>query len=97
MRDKSILDMAPAVEIQMQINHGGLDTVMAQMVLNICDGMAAVKHIYCTAVTKAMDRIDVFEAFGRKGLLEILFADPVDAMTGERFPSLVDKEDVLIR
>ena len=81
----------------MQINHGGLDTVMAQMVLNICDGMAAVKHIYCTAVTKAMDRIDVIQAFGGKGLFEVFFADAVDPMTGERLPPLVDKEDVLIR
>ncbi len=89
--------MAPSVEVQMQINLGGLDTVMAQVVLNIRDGMAAVEHVYCTTVTKAMDRIDVFETFGRKCLFEILFADPVDAMTGERFPSLVDKEDVLIR
>ena len=68
----------------MQINLGGLDTVMAQMVLNIRDGMAAVKHIYCTAVTKTMDRIDVIQAFGRKGLFEILFADSVDAMTGAK-------------
>jgi len=48
-------------------------------------------------MTKAVDRIDVFKAFGRKGLFEILFADPVDAMTGERLPPLVDKEEVLIR
>ena len=47
-------------------------------------------------MTKAMDRVDVIQAFGRKGLFEILFADPVDAMTGERLPPLVDKEDVLI-
>jgi hypothetical protein len=65
MPDKSILDMAPAVEIQMQINLGGLDTVMAQMVLNVRDGMAAVEHIYCTAATKAMDRLDVIQAFGK--------------------------------
>ena len=97
MPDKSILDMAPPVEVQMQINLGGLDTVVAQMVLNIRNGVAAVKHVYCTAVTKAVDRIDVIQAFGRKGLFEILFADPVNAMTGERLPPLVDKEQVLIR
>ena len=44
--------MAPSVEVQMQINLGGLDTVMAQMVLNIRDGMAAVEHVNCSAVTK---------------------------------------------
>ena len=52
MPDKSILDMAPSVEVQMQINLGGLYTVMAQVVLNIRDGMAAVEHVYCTTVTK---------------------------------------------
>jgi len=76
--------VAPSVEIQMQINHGGLDVVMPQMVLDVRDGMPTVKHIYCPAVTKAVDRIDVFEAFGRKSFFEILFADPVDTMTGER-------------
>ena len=60
MPDKSILDVAPSVEIQMQINHGGLDVIMSQMVLNIRDRMAAVKHVYCAAVTKAVDRIDIF-------------------------------------
>ena len=58
--DKSILDVAPSVEIQMQINHGGLDVFMPQVVLNVRYGMAAVKHVYCTAVTKAVDRIDIF-------------------------------------
>ena len=73
MPNKSILDMAPSVEIQMQINLGGLDTVVAQMVLNIRDGMSAVEHVNCSAVTKTIDRIDVFETFGRKGLLELFF------------------------
>ena len=80
----------------MQINRGGLDTVMSQMVLDVRYGMSAVEHVNCSAVTKTIDRIDVFETFGRKGLLEILFADSVDAMTGERLSPLVDKEDVLI-
>ena len=56
MSDKSILDMAPSVEIQMQINLGGLDTVVAQIVFTIRNGMAAVKHVYCAAVAKAMGR-----------------------------------------
>ena len=73
MPDKSILDVAPSVEIQMQINRGGLDTVMAQMVLDVRYGMSAVEHVNCSAVTKTIDRIDVFETFGRKGLLELFF------------------------
>ncbi len=36
--DKSMLDVEPSVELQMQTNLGGLDAVVAQMVLNIRDG-----------------------------------------------------------
>jgi len=97
MSDKSLLDMAPSVEVQMQINVGGLDIVMAQMVLDVRDGMATIVHVNCPAVTKAMDRIDVFETFRRKGLFEILFADAVNAMAGQFFTALVDKKPVLIR
>ena len=97
MSDKSLLDMAPSVEVQMQINFGGLDIVMAQMVLDVRDGMATIVHVNCPAVTKAMDRIDVFETFRRKGLFEILFADAVNAMAGQFSTALVDKKPVLIR
>ena len=43
--DKSLLDMSPSVEVQMQINFGGLDVVMSQMVLYVGDGMATVVHV----------------------------------------------------
>jgi hypothetical protein len=43
-----------------------------------------------------MDGIDILEAFGREGLFEILFADTVNAMTGEFLSPLIDKEPVLI-
>ena len=76
---------------------GGLDIVMSQMVLDVRDGMAAVEHINCPAVAKAMNRIDVLEPFGRKGLFEILFADAVDAMAGKFLSPLIDKEPVLIQ
>ena len=80
----------------MQINFGGLDIVMSQMVPDVGDGMATIVHVNGSAVTKAMGRIDVFEAFGRKGLFEILPANTVNAMTGERPASLIDKDPVLI-
>jgi len=63
--DKALLDVAPSVEVQMQINIGGLDIVMSQMVLDVGDGIATVVHVNCPAVTKRMNRIDVLEAFGR--------------------------------
>jgi len=69
---------------------------MAQMILDIGYGVPAVKHIYCPAVTKAMDRIDVFQAFWRKSLFKILPADAVYAMPGEFLSPLVDKEPILI-
>jgi len=80
----------------MQINFGGLDIVMSEMVLDVRDGMATIVHVNGPAVTKAMDGIDVFKPLWRKGLFEILFADTVDAMTGEFLSPLIDKEPVLI-
>jgi len=69
---------------------------MAQMILDVRYSASAVEHINCLAVSKRMNRIDVFQPFGRKGLFEILFADAVDPMTGKLLPPLVDKEPVLI-
>ncbi len=69
---------------------------MSQMVLYVGDGMATVVHVNGPAVAKAMDGIDVFKPLWRKGLFEILFADTVDAMTGEFLSPLIDKEPVLI-
>jgi len=48
-------------------------------------------------VTKAVNGIDILEAFRRKGLFETLPADAIDAMTSEFLPSLTDKDPVLIR
>ena len=43
-----------------------------------------------------MNGTEVLESFGWKGLCEIFFADPIDAMTGEFLPALIDKDSVLI-
>ena len=59
MSDKPPLDVAPSIQIQMQINCGGLDVVMTQVVLNVRDGMAAIEHVQSPAVTKTMDGIDI--------------------------------------
>ncbi len=96
MPDEASLDVAPSVEIQMEIDGGGLDIVVAQMVLNVRDGMATIEHINCSRVTKASDGIDVFKAFRGKGLFEIFPAYAVNTMTGKLLCPLVDKEPVLI-
>jgi len=81
--DESFLDVALSVEIQIQVNGGGLDVVMAQAILDICYGLTLIEEIYCPGMTKTVDRIDVFKPLGRKGLFEILPADAVDAMASE--------------
>ena len=96
MLDESPLDVPPSIEIQMQIAGGGLDIVMAQMVLDVRDGMATIEHINCSRVTKAANGIDILEAFGGKGLFEIFPADAVDAMAGEFLSPLIEKEPVLV-
>ena len=96
MLDKPSLDVPPSIEIQMEIDGGGLDIVMAQMVFDVRDGMATIKHINCSRVTKAPNGVDILEAFGGKGLFEILPADAVDAMTGEFLSPLIEKEPVSV-
>ena len=59
MSGKPSLDMPPFVQVQMKINGGRLDIVMAQMVLDVRDGMAAIEHVQSPAVAKTMDRIDI--------------------------------------
>jgi hypothetical protein len=91
MPGKAFLDMTPFVQIQMKINGGGLDAVMAQMVFDVGDGMSAVEHVHCPAMPKAMDRIDMLESLRRKRLFQIFSADAVNAMPGEFLPPLTDK------
>ena len=88
---KPSLDMTPFAQIQMKIYGGGLDAVMTQTVLDVCDGMSAVEHVHCPAVTKGVHGIDMLESLRRKSLLQILSADAVNAMPGEFFPPLTDK------
>ena len=46
MPDELLLDVAPAVEIQMKINGSGLDIIMAEMVLDVRYRVTTVKHIH---------------------------------------------------
>ena len=54
MPDKSPLDVAPSIQIQVKVDGGGLDAVMAQMDLDVRDGMAIMEHVHCPAVTEAV-------------------------------------------
>jgi len=83
--------MTSFIQVQMKVYGSGLDAVMTQMVLDVCDGMSSVEHVHCPTVTKGMHGIDVLESLRRKSLFQILSADAVNAMSGEFFAPLTDK------
>ena len=93
---KPSLDIPSSIEIQMQIDGGRLDIVVAQMVFDVRDGMAAIEHINCSRVTEAPNGVDILEAFGGKGLFEIFPAYAVDAIAGEFLSPLIEKEPVSV-
>ena len=93
---KLSLYVAFPIEIELKIEHGGLDIVMAQVIFDISDGFTLIEHIECTGMTEAMNEVEVFEAFGGKCFREILFADMIDTVSGEFFTPLIDKEPVLV-
>jgi len=62
--DKLLLDVFFSCQIQFEIHHGGFNIIMAQMILDFSDGVAAGKHSNGAAMTKTMDRINLFETLG---------------------------------
>ena len=47
-------------------------------------------------MTKAMSRMNRFEAFCAQGLVEIFFTDSVNTVAGKSFTALIDKQAVLV-
>jgi GNAT superfamily N-acetyltransferase len=95
--DEAALDVASAVEIELEVDHGGLNVVMAQAVFDICDGLAPMEKIHGPAVPEGVDRVDVLKTFLGQGLGEMLLADAIDAVAGEGLSPLTDKKMVLIK
>ena len=60
--DKTALDVASAVEIELEVGHGGLDVVMAQAVFDVRDGLSPMEKIHGPAVAERVDRVDVLKA-----------------------------------
>ena len=46
MLDKASLYVSSAVEIQMEINHSGLDVLMSQPIFNLGDIFAPVEQVH---------------------------------------------------
>jgi len=91
------LDVPSAVEIELEVGHGGLNVAMAQAVFDVRDGLPPVEQIHGPAVPEGVDRMDVLKAFLGQGPGEILLTDPVDTVAGKLLPSLIDKKTVLIK
>ena len=62
--DEAILDLSPAGEIQLEVDHGGLDVVMAEAVLDIDDGLSPAEHVDGAGVTKTVNGMDGDETLG---------------------------------
>ena len=60
--DKTALDVASSVEIELEIGHGGLDVVMAQAIFDVRDGLSPMEKIHGPAVAERVDRVDVLKA-----------------------------------
>ena len=91
MPDKLFLDVAFSIQVQMEVDGRGLDVVMAQMILDIRDGVPGIKHINSPGVAETVNRINCPKPFGRKGHGKIFFTDSIDPMPGQLCPPLVDK------
>jgi hypothetical protein len=80
-----------------QIGHGGLEVIMAQSVFDIGCREASGKHVDCTGVPQAVHGIDRLKALRRQSHGEVFSTEPIDAVAGEFFTALIDKETLLIR
>ncbi len=65
MTEETPLDVSASIEIEVQIDHGGLHVVMAEVVADVGDGVAFLEHIDGAGVPEAVHGMDVCEAFGR--------------------------------
>jgi hypothetical protein len=70
---------------------------MAQSVFDIGCREASGKHVDCTGVPQAVHGIDRSKALRRQSHGEVFSTEPIDAVAGEFFTALIDKETLLIR
>lgn len=59
MLDKLLLDFFSFRQVQLQIDHGGLDIFMAEFISDIGDRVTVCEHIDGTGVAEAVNRINV--------------------------------------
>ena len=96
MSDKLLLNVPLAIQVQMEIDCSGLYVVMAQVIFNIRDGMAGIKHIHSACMPETVNGINCLETFGGKGHGKIFFADSINPMSSQLTTPLVDEDPVFI-
>ena len=96
MLDKASLYMPSAVDVEMEINHGGLDVIMSQTVFYLGDVPAPVEQINGPRMTERMNRVDVDETLMGKSFGEILSAGAVYAVPGKFLSPLTDEDPMAV-
>jgi hypothetical protein len=95
--DDTVLDVSFVSQIHMQVGHRGLEVIMPQAIFDIRSREASGKHVDRTGVAKAVNGIDRSKALKRQSQVEVFSAKAINAVAGEFFPALIDKEALLIR
>jgi len=60
MIDKAVLDFFSFGQIQLQIDHSGLNIFVSQFIADIRDWLTVSEHFNRTGMAEAMNRIDIF-------------------------------------
>ena len=88
--------MSAVIEIEMEVDHGGLYIIMSKAVFDLGYVFSSVKEIHSPGVSKGVNRVDVFEAFMGQYPGEVFFTDSIDSMAGEFLTALIDKDALFI-
>ena len=71
MCDMLLLDLFFNRCFEFEINHGRFQALIAQTIFYVRQRIPGIQHVYCTAVSKAVNRIERLEALFRKRLFKI--------------------------
>jgi len=93
--DEAFLDVSSESQIQIQVRHRGLDVIVSQTVFDVGCRVSPGEHMNGTGVSKAVHGVDDLEALRLQGHGEVFSAEPIDAVAGEFFTALIDKEALL--
>ena len=82
-------------QLHFQIDHGGVDILMAEPVSDLGNRCPIAKHIHGAGMAETVNRIQHCQPFFRQRCLEIFSADPVNPVPGKLFTTLINKQPVI--